>query len=281
MKVLLTGGSGFVGKRVVAHLKELGWDVYAPGHRELDITDLSALEKWFRAHGPEAVIHTAAISDTGSCQRHPEESEIINVTGTVNLATVCRDFGAKPVICSSDQVYFGSHLAGPHREEEPVTPANVYGCQKRRAEQICLEILPETVCLRLSWMYARDTLPGDRNHFLSQIKEGLNNPDQRLSWPVHDCRGLTDVEYVVKNLPAALKLPGGIWNFGSENDRSTYHTVKHLLEELGREDTLRRLQPNEAAFADHPRDLSMDLHKLKSAGINFPTTAEGLLFALK
>lgn len=281
MKILVTGGSGFVGKRVVAHLKGLGWEVLAPGHGELDITDGSALEQWFREHRPEAVIHTAAVSDTGVCQRNPQWSEVINVTGTVNLVSVCREFGAKPLICSSDQVYFGSTVPGPHREEEVLSPANVYGCQKLRAEQLCLEIFPETVCLRLSWMYAGDVLPGDRGHFLSQLKQALAEEARPLSWPLHDCRGLTDVEYVVKNLVPALKLPGGVWNFGSANGLSTHDTVKEILETLGMESALRRLKPNEEAFADNPRNLSMDPAKLQGAGIVFPTTAEGLILALK
>lgn len=281
MKVLLTGGSGFVGKRVVAHLRELGWDVFAPGHRELDITDFSALRQWFREFGPEAVIHTAAVSDTGVCQRNPEWSETINVTGTLNLVTVCRELRVKPVICSSDQVYFGSRLPGPHAETEDLHPSNVYGCQKLRGEQECLNILPETVCLRLSWMYARDTLPGDRGHFLATLKKALADETLPLTWPIHDRRGLTDVESVVKNLPLALDLPGGVWNFGSENDHSTFDTVKQLLITLGREDALSRLKPNEEAFAEQPRDLSMDLSKLKAAGIRFPATSEGLLKALK
>ena len=278
MKVLVTGGSGFVGKRAVAYFESLGWEVLSPGHRELDITDLPGLKQWFRENRPEAVFHTAAVSDTGVCQKNPRWSEVINVTGTVNLVTVCREFGVKPLICSSDQVYFGSTVPGPHREEEVLQPANVYGCQKLRAEQICLEIFPETVCLRLSWMYAKDTLPGDRGHFLSQLKEALEDPEKPLSWPVHDCRGLTDVESVVENLPAALKLPGGVWNFGSPNHRSTHHTVKHILETLGLD---RCPVPNEEAFSSCPRDLSMDPGKLNAAGIFFPTTAEGLIRALK
>lgn len=281
MKILVTGGSGFVGKRAVAYLKSLGWEVFAPGHNQLDITDLSALRQWFREHRPEALIHTAAVSDTGVCQRNPEWSEVINVTGTVNLVTVCQEFGTKPLICSSDQVYFGSTVPGSHREMEVLCPANVYGRQKLHAEESCLEILPETVCLRLSWMYARDVLPGDRGHFLSQLKEALADKSKPLSWPVHDCRGLTDVEAVVKNLPQSLKLPGGVWNFGSENDADTCSTVKQLLEELGLEEALRRLKPNEEAFADNPRNLSMDLTRLNAAGIGFPTTREGLLQALK
>lgn len=278
MKVLVTGGSGFLGRRTAKYLETLGWKVLAPAHGELDIT--GDLKAWFRQNRPETVIHTAAVSDTGLCQKNPGWSEEINVTGCVNLAKACREAGAKLVMCSSDQVYFGSSLSGPHREEEPVTPGNVYGCQKRRAEELCLEILPETVCLRLSWMYARDSYPGEHGHFLTTLHQALEDKSRILTWPVHDRRGLTDVEDVIRNIPKTLELEGGIWNFGSGNDSSTYDTVKMVMEEMKMEEALRRLRPNEEAFADAPRDLTMDQTKLNGAGIAFPTTKEGLCLAL-
>lgn len=281
MKLLVTGGSGFLGRRAAAYFDALGWQVLAPGRSQLDITREEAAAAWLREHRPQAVLHTAAVSDTGLCQRRPEWSEEINVTGSRNLAEACRAVGAKLVLCSSDQVYAGSALPGPHRETEAVTPGNVYGCQKRRAEEVCLAVLPETVCLRLSWMYARQSLPGEHGHFLITLTQALEDEEKPLTWPVYDRRGLTDVETVVRNLPAALNLPGGVWNFGSENDRSTYDTVKNLLETLGLEAALRRLTPNEEAFAQQPRDITMDLTRLKAAGICFPTTKEGLRSALR
>lgn len=281
MKVLVTGGSGFLGRRITGYLETLGWKVLAPNHGQLDIIDVSALRAWFDRNTPEAVIHTAAVSDTGLCQRKPEWSEHINVEGCVNLAELCREYGSKLVICSSDQVYFGSALSGPHRETEVLSPGNIYGCQKLRAEQRCLEMFPQTVCLRLSWMYARNHYPGHHGHFLSTLKAALVDESKPLSWPVHDRRGLTDVEYVVKNLPDALKLDGGVWNFGSENDSSTYETVKKVLTELGMKSALTRLKPDEEAFAEHPRDISMDMTKLKAAGIHFPTTKNGLRWVLQ
>ena len=273
MKVLITGGSGFLGRRTVAYFEALGHTVFAPGHRELDITDAAALDRWFSENRPDGVIHTAAVSDTGVCQKNPEWSETINVTGAVNMAKVCKAHGAKLVTCSSDQVYFGSTLPGPHREAEPLTPGNVYGCQKLRAEEQCLEILPDTVCLRLSWMYARDRVPGEKGDFLSSLQAALGDPSLPLSWPVHDRRGLTDVAEVVKNLPKTLELPGGVWNFGSANDLTTFDTVRVLLAD---HPALQRLLPNEEAFRDNPRDLTMDQTKLDAADIRFPTTLEGL-----
>ncbi len=281
MKLLVTGGSGFLGRRTAAYFEALGHRVLTPSHGQLDITDDVSVRAWFREHQPEAVIHTAAVSDTGLCQKRPDWSEKINVEGCVNLAQSCREFGAKLVMCSSDQVYSGSTVPGPHREEEALKPNTVYGIQKLRAEQRCLEILPETVCLRLTWMYSTVSFPGEHGHFLTTLKAALKDTSKPLTWPIHDRRGLTDAEAVVKNLPMALKLPGGIWNFGSENAANTYETVKEILTQLEMTDALARLIPNVSAFADGPRDISMDLTKLRCAGITFPTTTEGLWSAMK
>ncbi len=280
MKLLVTGGSGFLGRRTAAYFEELGWQVLMPSHKELEITDEEGVFRFFREHRPEAVIHTAAVSDTGLCQREPAWSERINVDGSVNLAKACRELGGKFVFCSSDQVYFRSTEPGPHKESHILTPGNVYGSQKLRAEQKCLEIHPETVCLRLSWMYARQDFPHQHGHFLATLKSAIGDESQTLTFPLHDRRGLTDVQDVVKNLPQAMKLPGGVWNFGSENAVSTYETVKSVLEDLGL-NAVKRLKPNMDAFADHPRDISMDLTKLNNAGITFPTSCDSLLHALK
>lgn len=281
MKLLITGGSGFLGRRAAAHFQARGCQVLTPSHGQLDITDAASVRAWFRENRPDAVIHTAAVSDTGLCQQKPEWSEKVNVDGCVHLAKACKDIGAKLVLCSSDQVYSGSPLQGPHREDEPVSPNNVYGNQKLRAEVKCLTILPDTVCLRLSWMYSRDSFPGEHGHFLTTLRAALEDASLPLTWPVHDRRGITDAEAVVEQLPKMLNLPGGIYNFGSENTVNTYETVKNLLTRLGRKNALARLIPNEEAFRENPRDISMDTGKLREAGIVFPTTAEGLYSALK
>lgn len=280
-KVLITGGTGFLGRRCAAFLKARGFRIMTPSHKELDIATEDAVREWFRKNKPDVVIHTAAISDTGLCQRQPEWSETVNVDGCVHLAKACRESGSKLLICSSDQVYAGSPFPGPHREEEPLTPGNVYGNQKLRAEQRCLEILPDTVCLRLSWMYSAQSFPGEHGQFLTTLKAALADETAALTWPVHDRRGLTDVNAVIRNLPDAWLLPGGVYNFGSENRESTYETVKEVLQQLGMTSALARLTPNREAFAENPRDLTMDTAKIQEAGMFFPTTKQGLLDALR
>lgn len=280
MKILLTGGSGFLGRRAASQLAVLGHNVMTPSHSCLDITDAASLDAWFSRNRPQAVIHCAAISDTGLCQREPERTFRINVDGSVNLATACARYGAKMILCSSDQVYFGSTLPGPHHETETVTPENEYGKQKMLAEQRCQMVCRDTVCLRLSWMYAADSLPDEHGHLLKTLCCVLEDENLPFSWPLYDHRGITDVEEVVRNLPAVLDFPAGVYNFGSGNDKDTYHTIQAVLKSLELVSALDRLEPNLQAFADAPRDIRMDISKGKALGVQFMDTRTGLCRAL-
>lgn len=280
MKILITGSSGFLGRRSAAHFASLGHTVLAPARTQLDITDEGAVQEWFQKHQPEAVIHCAAVSDTGLCQKDPEGSARINVTGSTNLAAACAVTGAKFVFCSSDQVYAGNSLPGPHRESEILSPGNVYGRQKLLAEQQCQTICPETVSLRLSWMYATRSMPGEHGHLLTTLCNAIKDETLPLSWPVYDHRGITNADSVVARLPAVLHFPAGIYNFGAENDRNTFSTIQTVLQELDLQNALSRLTPNPEAFADRPRDIRMDTTLTNSMGVFFDNTCDELCKAL-
>lgn len=281
MTILITGSRGFLGRRAAVAFAELGYRVLTPSHGELDITDRSAVGHWFHQNLPQAVLHCAAVSDTGACQQDPKGTALVNITGSEHLAQACMECGAKLIFCSSDQVYAGAPLPGPHAEKEVLTPGNVYGRQKMLAEQKCLDQLPETVCLRLSWMYDTVFLPAEHGHLLTSLKNTLSDESLSLTWPIHDRRGITDVNAVVKNLEQAIFLPGGVYNFGSENDTDTYHTLQAVFTELGLHCALERLMPNRQAFAHSPRDIRMDGSLAATHGILFPTTADGLISALQ
>ena len=280
MKILITGGSGFLGRRAAAHLAGLEHTVLTPSHNELDITDAAAVLPWFQTHRPDAVIHCAAVSDTGLCQKDPEGSAVINVAGSANIAAACAEVGAKLLLCSSDQVYAGSTLSGPHAEDEPLTPGNEYARQKLEAEERCAALCSNTVSLRLSWMYALNSFPGEHGHLLTNLRAALKDPTLPLTWPIHDRRGITDAACVAANLPIALTFPAGVYNFGAENDDNTYRTIRSVLERLQLEEPLTRLVPNLQAFANAPRDIRMRCDRAASLGARFPSTQEGLYQAL-
>lgn len=278
MKLLITGGSGFLGRRAASYFSALGYSVLTPSHTELDITDQKNVDRWFQMHSPMAVIHCAAVSDTGLCQRKPEWSHRINVNGTIHLAQACARIGTKFVFCSSDQVYHASSLPGPHKESEDLMPETVYARQKLLAEQLISDTCSHAVSLRLSWMYSTRFLPDEHGHLLTALQDTLQNEFAPIVRSVRDFRGITDVDRVVENLPSALDLPAGVYNFGSENELDTYHTLVTVFETLGLQSALDRLTPDDTLL---PRNIRMDGSLAASHGITFPSTVDGLCNALR
>lgn len=272
-KMLITGSSGFLGSKVVAYYADK-YEILAPSHREMDITNEDSVTRYFMETKPDVVIHCAAVSDVGTCEREKEYSRKVNVTGSENIARASKMISAKCVLCSSDQVYCGSSVEVAHREDEPLSPTNTYGQEKLYAENSCLQINGDSVHLRLSWMYdANDTKYLGRGDFVRILREGIQTAEG-VTFSVNDCRGITDVWEVVKNLEKALELPGGVYNFGSPNDKNTYETVSELFRLL-QYDTA-KLHKNEAPVGVGERNLSMSQEKLNDFGVYFPTTVEGV-----
>ena len=81
-RMLITGGTGFLGSRVAEYFKNT-YELSVPTRQEMDITDAAAVERTFQAFRPDVVIHCAAMSDTGRCQREPELSWAWNVEGSI------------------------------------------------------------------------------------------------------------------------------------------------------------------------------------------------------
>lgn len=272
-RLLVTGASGFMGSRVVDFYRGK-YEICAPGHGELDITDEAGVVAKFRDWRPDYVVHCAAISDIGRCDREPERSWDINVEASVSIAKAAGLVGAKCLLCSSDQVYAGSTVRGPHRETEEVKPGNLYGREKLTAEVRCLEANPDSVLLRLSWMYDRRTLnPGEHSDFLRTLLAKLET-SETLRYAVNDYRGITDVNQVAENLEAAFGLEGGVYNFGAPGRAAMYDMVHSLFERLGWDTG--RLVEDGADSASAPRDLTMSQEKLNRWGIFFTDTEERL-----
>ncbi len=258
-KMLVTGGSGFLGKRIKAK-----YNAVAPNHAEMDITDMESCLCMLEQYKPQTVIHCAAISDTAYCAKHPEEGFLINVLGAENMARACAKLGIKLVFASSDQVYSGGDV--PHTENETVVPAGPYGEMKREAEKRILELLPQSVCLRLSWMY--DVPQPERPSFLSQLQ---SNSIMKLS--DKEYRGITWVMEVVEQIEKICDLPGGIYNAGSPNKFTTYETGCRVVQQLKKNN----LTATEIEKGDWPRNLAMDISKIEKYGIHFSDTIDRLL----
>lgn len=260
-RMLITGASGFLGSRAARYFSEK-YEVFGPSHQQMDITDAAAVGRVMEEFQPHVVIHCAAMADVGQCAREPEISWQKNVVGSVNVARAAGQVGAKCLLCSSDQVYFA-------------TPTNLYAKEKLTAEQEGLNINPDCVFLRLSWMYdpaLTDTC--QRSDFFTNLLPKLFT-DAEVAYAIYDRRGITDVNEVIRNMEKAIALPGGVYDFGSPNDKTMYKTAVAVFAGLGLDTA--RVKENREAFKETPRDMTLKQDIINGYGICFPDTAEALV----
>ena len=252
MKILVTGPRGFVGARIMAAMDAIP----APSLRGADEDDIRRLVERVE---PDIVIHTAAISDISACAADPEASYRANVALPLMLARAV----PKPVLFSTDQVYGGCAGEGPYGEDD-VAPANLYAEHMLEMERRVLEANPNAVLLRATWMYDMPLYGvANRGNFLVNMLRA-----RELAFSATQRRGVTYVREVARLMARAMELPGGVYNFGSENPLAMLETARWLAGELGLDVRLRDAGPR--------HNLWMDCSKARRHGVSFGDTVSGL-----
>ncbi len=267
--ILITGASGFLGARAECFFQK-NYKVVAPTRKTLDITSEKDVIDYIEAVQPQYVLHSAAISDLSTAEKNKELSDVVNRLAPLYIAKGCKAVGAKLVNLSSDQVYSGNTERIALKEDVEINPQNLYAIQKMQAEELVADILPTAVSLRLTWMYdslCSDVLP---NKGLLTLLLDLAKKGEKLRVNVNQLRSITFINDVIKNLPQCFELPGGIYNYGSENDISTLELMKLAV-------SLLELPPDTVqAYDGNNTNILISTEKIKSHGIFLPTAQQGL-----
>ncbi|NNN08839.1 MAG: NAD-dependent epimerase/dehydratase family protein [Acidimicrobiaceae bacterium] len=138
MRVLITGGQGFVGRHLTQHLTEMGDDVTV-ADREVDVTDRPALVNALSTVAPDVIYHLAAMTSVAESWSRPAEYTRVNVLGTAHLLDAAYELvpEARVVLVSSAEVYgIVRETDLPLTESSPTVPANPYSTSKLEAEHV-------------------------------------------------------------------------------------------------------------------------------------------------
>ena len=173
MRVLVTGGAGYIGSHTLVELLIEGYEVFvidnlSNSHEEAltrvkqlankdfgfakgDIRDAEALDAAFAAFKPEAVIHFAGLKAVGESVEKPLTYYDNNVGGSVALLKAMGAYGCKKIVFSSSATVYGTPQYLPLDEAHPVAPVNPYGQTKLMVENILKDWTQEgrgTIALR-------------------------------------------------------------------------------------------------------------------------------------
>jgi len=236
MKILVTGGMGYIGSHTVVELQQAGHDVVVVDNlsnavvsvqervqkitgksfqfEEADIRDRAAMERVFGAHKVEAVIHFAGLKAVGESVAQPLRYYDNNVNGSVILFETMAKFGVKTIVFSSSATVYGDPASVPIREDFPLSATNPYGRSKLMIEDILRDLAKAEPDWRIALLRYFNPVGahesgligeepnGIPNNLVPYIAQVANGQREKLSvfggdYPTPDGTGLRDYIHVV------------------------------------------------------------------------------------
>ncbi len=198
MKILITGGAGFIGSAIVPKLQNENHDVFvfdnlSFGNRAFinviddhfflgDIRDAEAVSKAVQAIMPDVIIHLAAVHFIPYCNEHPFESSDINIRGTMNVLDAAKKVKNlnKIIFASTAAVYPISDKAVAETDEK--RPLDIYGLSKLAGEQLMqkfyFETKIDTICCRFFNAFG----PNETNpHLIPEIEKQIREGNRKIA----------------------------------------------------------------------------------------------------
>ena len=162
MAILVTGGAGYIGSHTCVELLNTGYEVVVVDNLsnssekslerveritgkkirfyKADLLDRTAIEEIFQKESIESVIHFAGLKAVGESVAKPLEYYYNNITGTLILCDVMRNYGVKNIVFSSSATVYGNPKTVPIKEDFPLSATNPYGRTKLMLEEILQDL---------------------------------------------------------------------------------------------------------------------------------------------
>ena len=145
------------------------------GRKELDLSETPSIDRFFNKKKFDIVINCAAYTNVDKAESEPNLAEKVNHLAVEKLAATCKAKGARLIHISTDYVFSGENFR-PYGETSDTGPINIYGKTKLDGEKAILEIGPQGVIIRTSWVYSE----WGNNFVKTMIRLGLEEKDLKV-----------------------------------------------------------------------------------------------------
>ena len=196
-KILVTGGTGYIGSHTVVELVENGEDVVIvdnfsnsspdvldrleeiTGKRvrfyEVDILDEEKLEQVFKENEIESVIHFAGLKAVGESVAKPVEYYHNNITGTLVLLKLMQKYNCKKIVFSSSATVYGNPEKLPIKEDFPLSTTNPYGSTKLMIENILQDVNVADQDFRVAILRYFNPIGAHKSGLIGERPNGIPN----------------------------------------------------------------------------------------------------------
>lgn len=246
LKVLITGGAGFVGENIIRE-SDPEWELHVVSRRKGEISrerlhwhlgdllEREVLERLFAEIEPDVAIHAAAMSDIDACEADPGLAERVNVGVTESIAELCARHETKMISFSTDSIFDGER--GNYGVTDSPTPVNVYARTKVMGERAVMEKAPYWAIVRSSLVMG---LPvGEKgNSFLWKMIRSVKKGEQ-VAFPKGETRTPVDVVTLSRATVELARRPvSGHFHLGGNDRLSRFEMALRICRKLGYPESL-------------------------------------------
>jgi UDP-glucuronate 4-epimerase len=303
MKILVTGGAGFIGSHFAAKCLELGHsvaimdefnDFYDPAIKraniaelgnevevhEMDIRDEGRVKAVIKAGNFDSIVHLAARAGVRPSIKEPRLYIETNIIGTYNLLEAAREAGINRFICASSSSVYGVLKEAPFHENLALTATiSPYAATKLAGEQICSNFSHlygmRTINLRFFTVYGPRQRPDLAIHKFTKLIDQGKSIDQYGDGSTR--RDYTFIDDIIQGVVACLSYEGqlcDVFNLGESQTTTLTELIEQIEAALGKKAVINRMP-------DQPGDVPLtyaDISKARKLLNYNPTTkiAEGI-----
>ncbi|GAA4165492.1 dTDP-4-dehydrorhamnose reductase [Chryseobacterium ginsenosidimutans] len=227
-KILVVGANGQLGNciRKIAPDFELDYEFIFTDSQTLDITNADQVNNFFSENKPDFCINASAYTAVDLAEKEKEKAFAVNAEGVANLAQGCMDFKTTLIHVSTDYVFDGeTNLC--YSEDDFTSPIGVYGESKLKGEELALEINPNTIILRTSWLYSEfnKNFVKTMLNLFSQ-KDELGIVGDQFGQPTN----ANDLAEAIMNIIEAPQKTFGVFHFSNYPETTWFEFAEKIAE---------------------------------------------------
>ena len=282
-KILVTGANGQLGWELAQLAATYSMYEFIFADRSMfDLSKPELFESLIKQWAPQAIINTAAYTAVDKAETEQDLANLINATAVAELARIAGENDILFMTFSTDYVFNGN-ASSPYLTDTMIDPVNFYGTTKAQGEGLALDVNPNSIIIRTSWVFS-----SHGNNFVKTMmrlmkeRTTLNVVSDQIGRPTY-AKDLAIATIKIVNEVSDGKKIKGIYHFANKGVTSWFEFAQQIKKNAGLSCDL--LPINTAQFptpAKRPAYSVLDTQKIETTiNIDIPSWEESLLACQK